>query len=240
MRLIASDLDGTLLLNKEKNIHRLTELAIEKILNKDIVFCVASGRNYSELKRLLSAFSDRIYFIANDGALIVHKGKSIYETPIKKEHMKLFSKEDNIVAHGKYVSYVKSKSERFIRQVKEQYFGHILATDSITDINEPIYKITLYDTTNQEFDLDRVYYKNSMYEYAEKGINKGKALSHLLEILKLSEKDAVAIGDNINDIEMLKSVGKSYVISNAPPKVKKFGTYIVDEFKDAVENMMEE
>ncbi|MBR4723842.1 MAG: HAD hydrolase family protein, partial [Clostridia bacterium] len=52
--------------------------------------------------------------------------------------------------------------------------------------------------------------------------------------------DAAAIGDNINDAEMLKLVGKSYVISSAPPKVKKIGKYIVDGFKNAVEKIMEE
>lgn len=240
MKLITGDLDGTLLLRGEKKLHSVTVSAIKRILDKNIVFCVASGRNYGELKSLLKDFDDRIYFIANDGALIVHKEKTLFEAPINRESIKLFDTEKNVVAHGKYVSFVKSDSERFIRQIKEQYGGHVLKADILYGIKEPIYKITLYAKTDRDFGINKVYYDSLMSEYAENGINKGTALSLLLKMLNINTADSIAVGDNVNDIEMLKTAGASYVIATAPPKVKKNGTYIINEFKDVVKSIVEE
>lgn len=237
MRLIVSDLDGTLLLRGETKLHRLTISAIEKILDKGAIFCVASGRNYGELKRIFEGFCDKIYFIANDGALIVHKEKTIYETPIDNTELKLFNDEKTFVAHGKYLSFVKSESERFVRNIKEQYFGHIVRIYGTEEIDEPIYKMTLYNQNDSSFDLGKIYYDKSICEYVKKDINKGKAVSELLKILKMNEADVTAIGDGLNDIEMLKLAGKSYVIASAPPKVKKFGGCIVNGFTDVADNL---
>ncbi|MBR4720482.1 MAG: HAD-IIB family hydrolase [Clostridia bacterium] len=239
MKLIVSDLDGTLLLKKEKELHRLSISAIEKILNSNMAFCVASGRNYSELKRILKNFESRAYLIANDGALAVHKDKTIFDFPIDRAKLKLFEEEKNFVAHGKYHSFVRSDSERFIRGIKEQYSGHIVRIDTIDEINEPIYKITLYDKKTDFPGLDRVYCDNYMCEYVEKGTNKGMAVSELMKVLKIRESDAVAIGDGQNDAEMFELIGKSYIMAGATPRIKKMGKYVVNNFNDAVDKIFE-
>ena len=237
MKLIISDLDGTLLLKGEIKLHRLAVSAIEKIMDKGAIFCVASGRNYAELKRLLGNFDDKIYFIANDGALIVHKEETVYETPIDKAKLKLFDTEKNFVAHGKYLSFVKSDEARFVRQIKEQYFGHIVRIEGTNEIDEPIYKIALYGKTDKDFGLEKIYCDSSICEYTEKGINKGNAVSKLMEALKINRSDVTVIGDGLNDIEMLKLAGKSYVIASAPPKVKKIADCVIGEFKDVADNL---
>ena len=239
MKLIVSDLDGTLLLKKEKKLHRLSVSAIERIVNCREVFCVASGRNYSELKRILKNFDGSIYFIANDGALAVHKEETIFSYPINYGKLKLFEKEENFVAHGKYHSFVKSRSERFIRQIKEQYFGHIVRIETALDIDEPIYKVTLYNEKKDFPNLNRVYCDNYMCEYIEKGINKGKALAELIRILKIKEYDAVVIGESSKEAEMFEMIKESYVMASATPKIKKMGKYVVNGFNDAVDKIFE-
>lgn len=240
MRLIVSDFDGTLLLHGEKKLHNITVSEIEKLICDNDVFCVASGRSYSELKRMFGSLSDKIYFISNDGALITYKEKTIYDVPITNEKVIGFDDEKDVVAHCKYVSFVKSDSERFVRMKKEQYCGHILKIDSLAEINEPVYKITLYGKREKEVDLNRVYNRSDVCEYVQSGINKGVATTELSKILRISENDIIAIGDGMNDIEMFGVADKSYVIATAPPKVKKFGTYIVEQFKDAAEMLLKE
>ena len=167
----------------------------------------------------------------------MHKEKTIYETPINDTELKLFNDEKNFAAHGKYLSFVKSESERFVRSIKEQYQGHIVRIDSTEEIDEFIYKITLYDKTDNAFDLDKIYYDKSICEYVEKCVNKGTAVSELLKVLKMNERDLTVIGDGLNDIEMLKLAEKSYVIASAQPKVKKFGACIVNGFTDVADNL---
>lgn len=238
MKLIVSDLDGTLLLKGEKKLHRLIISAIEKILDDGRIFCVASGRNFSELKKILEGFEERIYFIANDGALIVHKDETICGCPIDFAKIRLFEPEKNFVAHGKYYSFVKSDSERFIRGIKEQYFGHIVRIKNVNEIDTPIYKMTLYNKKSEFEGLDRVYCDNLLSEYVENGINKGAALSTLMKTLKINEADTVVVGDGLNDIEMFKIAGNSYIMATALPKVKKMGKYVVNNFNDAVDDFI--
>lgn len=240
MRMIVSDLDGTLLLRGEKKLHKTSVSVLEKLICGNVVFCVASGRSYSELKRIFGELSDKIFFVANDGALIMYKGKNIYDVPISAEKVRSFEDEENVVAHGRYVSFVKSYSERFVRGIKEQYCGHILRTDSLEAVTEPIYKIALYGKTEKTVDLNRVYCGSNVCEYVECGINKGVAVAELSRILKIAKSDIYAVGDGINDIEMFKAAEKSYVISSAPPRVKKNAKYIVNDFKAAAEILLEE
>ena len=239
MRLIVSDFDGTLLLHGEKKLHNNTVSAIKKLIC-DNTFCVASGRSYSELKRMFGDLSDKIYFIANDGALIMHKEKKIYDIPITTEKIINFENEKDVVAHCKYISFVKSDSERFVRMMKKQYCGHILKTDSLAEIAEPVYKITLYGKREKAVGLNRVYCGSAVCEYVQNGINKGVATTELSKKLKIAGNDIIAIGDGINDIEMFGVADKSYVIATAPPKVKKFGTYIVEQFKNVAEMLLKE
>jgi hypothetical protein len=44
----------------------------------------------------------------------------------------------------------------------------------------------------------------------------------------IHEKDIIAIGDNFNDIEMLKMAGTSIAMGNAPEEVKKYATIVTD------------
>ena len=52
------------------------------------------------------------------------------------------------------------------------------------------------------------------------GADKGSALRLVLERLGLKPEQAMAIGDNINDLAMFSQVGVSVAMANAPSKVK--------------------
>lgn len=54
-----------------------------------------------------------------------------------------------------------------------------------------------------------------------RSINKGTGLIRLAELMGISARDFVAIGDSPNDIEMLKASGFGVAVGNAHPDVKK-------------------
>ena len=51
------------------------------------------------------------------------------------------------------------------------------------------------------------------------GVNKGAALTALLETLQLRPAECLAFGDNLNDTEMLNLVGEAQVMANAHPEL---------------------
>jgi hypothetical protein len=72
------------------------------------------------------------------------------------------------------------------------------------------------------------------------GINKGTALVALAEKMGLAPADFLAIGDSVNDIQMLKTAGIGITVANAHPDTKAAAQYIAtkeygDGFVEAVE-----
>lgn len=69
---------------------------------------------------------------------------------------------------------------------------------------------------------------NKEYEYLDitpKNIGKGYALNYLRNFLQVDTSDVMAIGDNINDIDMLKNSGIGVTLSDSYDEIKKVATY---------------
>ena len=66
------------------------------------------------------------------------------------------------------------------------------------------------------------------YEYLDimpKGINKNQALKILEKYLRIDKSEVLAIGDNLNDLEMIKDSGVGIAVANAYDEVKKVANY---------------
>ena len=77
-----------------------------------------------------------------------------------------------------------------------------------------------------------------------KKINKGTGLKHVAELMNLSARDFVAIGDSPNDIEMLLASGFGVAVGNAHPALKKVAAMVTKEnhgagVAEAVERLKE-
>ena len=75
------------------------------------------------------------------------------------------------------------------------------------------------DTTNAEITLHRTIYPEndlSIVDILPAGCSKASALEHLAQLRGISTNDILAIGDNWNDVPMLRLAGQSVLMSNAP------------------------
>lgn len=210
IKLILSDLDGCLLKRGETKLSQNLISQIKALKAKNIAFAVASGRCYMQLKEILKDVIDDIYFICLDGAAIIYKGKLLYSAPI-----------DSTAAEG-------------ILRATENFRGiekHIYKKNPDGEHFDDIYKIALtgdgiifkgkqISRLYEEKYVSIVPTDKSWYEIVSKGTNKGKATKILMDRLNVSPDEAIAIGDNYNDIEMLECVTHSYAMANAWPRVK--------------------
>ena len=85
IKLVASDLDGTLLLNGAQSVEDSMFETIGKLLDRGILFAPASGRQMTSLKRLFAPVAEELVYISENGALVSYKGKTIAKTPMKRE-----------------------------------------------------------------------------------------------------------------------------------------------------------
>ena len=82
IKLIASDLDGTLLQNEAQELTPRAIDLISQLTKKGIPFVAASGRQYDNERRVFHALKDDISYIAENGSVCIHNGEVISRSTI--------------------------------------------------------------------------------------------------------------------------------------------------------------
>ena len=77
IRLIASDMDGTLLNSKKEFDDEFFNI-LQELLNKEIYFVIASGNQFHHLYNQFLPYSDDLYFISENGSFITKGKKELY------------------------------------------------------------------------------------------------------------------------------------------------------------------
>ena len=201
-RLVICDLDGTLLPAGKKSLSSEVCTAIKRIVDKGIVFAVASGRPYDQLKELFGPLSSRIVFICLDGALAIYRDCVIYKNRLCKiEAARLVSLFERATVFGRMKSlcFDKANPEELIKQ-------------KINTLGSEVFKVALYGEPVKSSIARVCYNKNGICEYVDFHTNKGAAAKAVMKKFVIDEQDTVAIGDGDNDIELLRAVAKPYKI----------------------------
>ena len=70
------------------------------------------------------------------------------------------------------------------------------------------------------------------YYYTEislQNVNKWQAIEYLIDKLNIKKEEVIAIGDNMNDAEMIKNAGLGIAMGQSAPQVKQIADYITDD-----------
>lgn len=245
IKLVASDLDGTLLPPNKIMPERLFPL-IKELREKGIIFTPASGRQLPNLKKLFAPVLNEIAIIAENGGLVWFGGEIIYSNPTPKEGVfKTLEAVKGISGLYPLLScadcaYYQSGNTAFINVVEKSY-SSCKRVESLEEIAEKteVIKISVWDEAPPSANhgapllapkLPELRVMASGYDWLDvstAGANKGNALKELLKELGAKKEECVAFGDHMNDLEMLEACGRPYVVANAFAGLK-------EKFKDEV------
>lgn len=81
-----------------------------------------------------------------------------------------------------------------------------------------------YEAVKADFDF--MIHNPQVVEMVPKGFDKGVGIKKVCEILNVPMEDTIAIGDSINDLEMLETAGFSVCMGNGAPKAKEISDYV--------------
>ena len=241
IKLIASDMDGTLLNDKDE-IHEEFYQVFQELKKQNIIFAAASGRQYYNLAKRFEKIKDDMMFIAENGTFVVYKGEELLLNALDKETaIELIKigrdiKESYVVLCGKKSAYIESKDERLIKEV-EKYYEEYKIVNDLTKVEDDILKVTICDFIGSEENSYTYYndYKEKLQvsvsgqiwlDITDKGVNKGLAINKLQELLNIKHEETMVFGDYLNDLEMMESAYHSYAMENAIPELKKVARYI--------------
>lgn len=138
------------------------------------------------------------------------------QTSTKSEIFMKFRIVDNIK------DYVENNNLRVCKLV-------ITSKDSTKIASEEILKtLDVSVTTIRKFGEYKDLIINKEYEYIDitpKGVNKNAALKILGEYLNVKPEEMLAIGDNLNDFDMVKNAGVGVAVANSYDELKKVASY---------------
>lgn len=242
MRLIASDIDGTLLQEGEKKIRPEVFSYIKEMREQGILFVAASGRQYDNIRKLFEPVADEIAYVCENGALTVYQGEILYESHLPKDAaMEIMEEiwkdpcaEMTISCASGY--YIRPKSEKYLRLIRDEIKPTFHLIDDFSQIQEPCMKVAVFEEDGIEKNLknwkakfDRFgIVKTSGFGWLDIipfGVSKAKGLQCIMEKMCISPRQCAAFGDEYNDIEMLQLVEYSYAMEHAKPAVKEAAKY---------------
>lgn len=243
IKLIASDMDGTLL-DDDKNLPSDFFEILDRLKRNDIRFVIASGRSYPALKPIFEKYCTELSFICDNGAFIVQKDATEFISGIAPEKVREIVEtchekipEAYLVLCGQNGIYV---TDRFqVRSEKELGFYYSTRTvcDDLGGVDDIIFKIAIYDENDPKkysfpalekiygSELELVVSGHLWMDIMNPGINKGAALSSIQKSLGITPAETMAFGDFYNDIDLLARADHSYVMKNANDDMKKYGRF---------------
>ena len=243
IKLIASDLDGTILLQNAQSVDNSLFETIHKISEKGIIFAPASGRQYNSLKMLFEPVEKDLMYIAENGALVMYKDEVLFKSPMnRKLAMEII--EDvyehcscEVLVSGLNTAYIKPKAKEYLHRMTTMVKYKTSIVDNFDDIQEDILKVSVCDIsgiknsreyfTRKWSDKVLTAVSGELYlDFTANGVNKGTAIKNIQEKLGISPDECMAFGDNYNDIEMLDNVRHSYAMELAVEDIKKHAKYI--------------
>lgn len=238
-QIVFSDVDGTLL-NSEHKITSLTESAIKDLKETGIPFIIISARSPSGIYPILNEYQLSCPIISYSGALILDENRNIlFHCGMNKTDAKniiayveenefdmawcIYSLDEWIVKDKKDSRII--REETIVKAVSKQ--GTV---DSITD--DKVNKILCICNSIKILEIEAklkaafpnlsvVKSSDILLEIMANNTTKATAVEKLCSLWNIRLCDAIAFGDNYNDIEMLELVGNSFLMGNAPAELKK-------------------
>lgn len=251
IKLIASDLDGTLLLHGAQKLNPEVYDLILKLREHGILFVAASGRQIASLRHLFGPVADRISYIAENGTMCIHNNQIIATESIDRELVleiiNCIRKRPGCTPIVSCPSSIYTLEEYtdFIHHMEDVLNNVVTPVKSFEEVKEPFLKFAFRDLENNQESakyfkelfgdkLQIVTSGNGWVDLQTYHTNKGNALRKLLAELDMKPEECISFGDQQNDVEMLSLTGKSYAMATAVPEAKA----VADEITDSVEQTL--
>ncbi len=260
-KLIAIDIDGTLLNNKGKvsteNIN-----SIKNCLDKDVKVCLCTGRNIKNTKSIAKKISKDMPFVCADGSVFysTKENKVISEFLLKEKTFIYIINEVNkynvfmeFCTKKHYIKYSKNKElDKFSyggrpKNIKEKFDHYFIRNVryvknyvKFIENNKNNINQFIIAGEKEELDMLKLFFEKNNFDDVDirfdlwdnyifivpKNCNKAYGLNILCDYFNIDIDDTISIGDQMNDIDMIKKSGLGIAMGNAHEEIKTEADFI--------------
>lgn len=255
IKLFISDIDHTLYSSELKDIPQENIAALKKLIVKGIKVCLASSRVYSGISSLaeqLDLKNNGGYIIANGGSLVVRccdNKQLVNECMSQKQVREMYELAQRMnvgfnIAQDQY-NITTGHSKIMDYDFADVGLDYIVTHDIFKYVKDPVYRVSFSVDNGSVSDLlqqlnnlcgQDFYFnipQNNTVDVGLKHINKLTGIKAVINDMGIDLDETAAIGDNGNDVEMLKAVKISGCVANGSQQAKEVADYIVADCKEA-------
>ena len=256
-KLIAIDMDGTLLSNRHE-IPEYNKEMIKRATKAGVKIAITTGRLFASARKYSELIGVETPIIASNGAYIREKDREeiIYESKltrkqfdeilsvIKKYDFTVYmNTSDTVISEGivpddhayKLVNNelddawkIKFVEKTSFEEVYDQFSNDILKFICIEERETRDELMKAKAELAQFEDLEVVSSWDNNFEVMAQGTSKGKAVEKLAQVLGIKREEVICIGDSENDLSMVQYGGLGVAMGNAIDIVKENADYITD------------
>ena len=230
IKMICSDLDGTLLQYGRKTLEPEVFGLIEALADRGILFCPASGRQYTSLRALFAPVAERCAFLCENGSVLYKDETCIGKTPMPRALAEEIARDlwersegqGEVMLSGQNCAYLMERGLGMLDRVKFIGNRYKIIRDP-SDVPEEIVKVSVYLHEGVDAYVERFVPRWKEANCAVAGpywidttlANKGTGVRALCKVLGVAPDEVLAFGDNYNDTAMLDLVGYPYIMEGA-------------------------
>lgn len=261
-RLIALDIDGTLL-NSKRELSDATVAAVRHATDRGVLVTVCTGRSLSSTVPVAQSLPLNAPYVLNNGALIydVPVQRARYarhlSAPLAMESVRVFrSLGFHPIVYGPlpevryfYYDAFDPDNESFIDYAAQNADRVHLVDDVAEFLRQDVTCITVSERIERvksreshiraQLPAAEVVFEISPWDrryciitVMPDGVSKGSGLRGLAKLLGIDLSEVMAVGDNLNDLEMLAVAGLGVAMGNGAPETRERADYVttsVDE-----------
>jgi Cof subfamily protein (haloacid dehalogenase superfamily) len=243
IRMIVSDLDGTLL-SEDNRVTDTVKDAIDRFRLAGGLFTIATGRFGPSTESIIKQLNIDIPFILCNGGVLANQDRVLEMEMITLEETSSFLLECDRL--GVTVMLFREDGLHAIRrspqlELFEQKEGirssliHALADDWLTT---PVQKVVMVGDVKQIREIWQTQQSSFRKQYAitqsEDDLfeilppfqSKGTTLKKLMTLMNLESREVMSIGNQMNDLDMLENSGIGVAVANSHPELKKKASYV--------------
>jgi hypothetical protein len=245
IKLIVTDVDGTLLDNKSQ-VTELNKRALLECKSKNIGVILATGKSISAVLPIIKMLELDLPQITLNGTVTLDKNQEVissvkigeqyfYEvlSAIKeKGHKPLIALADGTILYDTYdnIFAVFEKINEPIHKVDsleiEAYAYDCVSLSIAIKEDDPL-DAYLRERFSEKLQLVRS--GEYFFDVLSLDASKGNALEFIADMLKISKEQIAVFGDSPNDLSMFDRAGLKIAVKNSYPEVLKSADYITDE-----------
>lgn len=255
VKLIASDMDGTLL-DENGQVSPETFDLILALRERGVRFVASSGRRYDRLCDFFSPVKDRMDFVASNGAQVFADGvqidREVYSHLAIRRLAKTVAMFPNmhLALFDRTKSYLLDDEDKFVREVDKD----LPNVERIYELPSPqvsIIKASIFCDDGNVMDNAYVLQRelgglftfapsgSSYIDAMQPGISKASGIAQVMEYHGIDASEVMAFGDAMNDYEIIRFVGTGCAMANGRPALRAVADRVIgSNIEHAVQSEM--